>query len=206
MAATRIDYKGELAELYSPGAAAGIVDVPELAFLMVDGHGDPNTAVEYREAVEALFAVSYAAKFALKRAPEAVDFAVMPLEGLWWVPDMSTFTAGDKSDWSWTAMIMQPDLVTAEVVDAAVHKSAAKKSLPALDLLRFERFHEGLAAQVMYRGAYADEGPTIAQLHEFIADHGYRPIGKHHEIYLGDPRRSAPEKLRTVIRQPVVAR
>ena len=206
MAATRIDYKRELAELYSPGAAPGIVDVPELAFLMVDGHGDPNTAVEYRAAVEALFAVSYAAKFALKRAPEAVDFAVMPLEGLWWVPDMSTFTAGDKSDWSWTAMIMQPDLVTAEVVDAATHKSAAKKSLPALDLLRFERFHEGLAAQVMYRGAYADEGPTIAQLHEFIADNGYRPIGKHHEIYLGDPRRSAPEKLRTVIRQPVAAR
>jgi hypothetical protein len=155
MPASRIDYKRELRELYAPGAGPAIVDVPELAFLMIDGHGDPNAAVEYREAVEALFAVSYAAKFAVKRAPEAVDSAVTPLEGLWWVPDMSTFSIDDKSDWRWTAMIMQPDPVTAEIIDAATRQAAAKKTLPALELLRFERFHEDLAAQVMYRGPYA---------------------------------------------------
>jgi hypothetical protein len=128
MPATRIDYKRELLELYAPGAEPAIVDVPEPAFLMVDGHGDPNTAVEYREAVEALFAVSYATKFVVKRAPGAVDFAVMPLEGLWWVPDMSKFTMEDKPAWSWTAMIMQPDPVTAEGVEAATHKAASEVS------------------------------------------------------------------------------
>jgi hypothetical protein len=206
MHATKTDFKRELRDLYAPGHEPSLIDVPELAFLMVDGHGDPNTAADYRAAVEALYAVAYAAKFAVKHAPDGIDFGVMPLEGLWWVPDMSKFAAYDKSDWSWTAMIMQPEPVTAEIVDAARHNGAAKKSLPALELLRFERFHESLAAQVMHLGPYADEGPTIARLHTFIAERGYAPTGKHHEIYLSDPTRSAPEKLRTVIRQPVAAR
>jgi hypothetical protein len=205
MPATKIDFKRGLSELYSPGHEPSLVSVPELAFLMVDGRGDPNTAAEYRAAVEALYAVAYAAKFAVKRATDGIDFAVMPLEGLWWLDDMSTFTLADKSDWSWTAMIMQPEPVTAEVVELAVQKAAAKKSLPALELLRFERFHEGLVAQVMYRGPYAEEGPAIARLHEFIAERGYAPAGKHHEIYLSDPSRTAPEKLKTVIRQPVAS-
>jgi len=205
MTTTKIDYKRERPQLYAPRAEPTIVDVPELAFLMIDGHGDPNTAVAYREAVETLFAVSYAAKFVVRRSAGGVDFAVMPLEGLWWVPDISLFTIDDKSDWSWTAMIMQPAPVTPEVIEVARQKAAAKKPRPALELLRFERFHEGLAAQVMYRGPYADEGPTIAQLHEFITDRGYEPTGRHHEIYLGDPRRSAPQKLRTIIRQPIAS-
>lgn len=174
MPATKIDFKRELSELYSPGREPALVNIPELAFLMVDGRGDPNTAAEYRAAVEVLYAVAYAAKFAVKRAPGGVDFAVMPLEGLWWVQDMSRFTIEDKSDWNWTAMIMQPEPVTAEVVELARAKTAAKKSLPGLDLLRFERFTEGLAAQVMHYGAYVEEGPTIAGLREFIPNRATR--------------------------------
>ncbi len=203
MSATKIDFKRELSELYAPGREPLLVNVPELAFLMVDGHGDPNTVAEYRAAVEALYAVTYVAKFIVKRAEGGIDFGVMPLEGLWWVEDMSRFTLEDKSDWSWIAMIMQPAPVTAEIVELALAKAAAKKSLPALGRLRFERFNEGLAAQVMHCGRYADEGPTIARLHEFIAAQGRTPAGKHHEIYLSDPNRTAPEKLKTVIRQPV---
>jgi hypothetical protein len=206
MPATKVDFKRELSDLYAPGHEPSLVRVPELAFLMVDGDGDPNTAPEYQAAVEALYAVAYAAKFAVKRAVGGIDFGVMPLEGLWWVSDMSKFKLEDKSNWSWTAMIMQPEPVTAGIVQLARKKAAEKKSLPALESLRFERFDEGLSAQVMYRGPYADEGQTIARLHEFIAEQAHTPRGKHHEIYLSDPRRTSPEKLRTVIRQPVAPR
>jgi hypothetical protein len=203
MPATKIDLKRELKHLYAPGRAPGFVDVPELAFLMIDGHGDPNTAPEYRAAVEALFTVSYAIKFAIKRGPDELDYAVMPLEGLWWVADMSTFTVEDKSAWSWTAMIAQPDSVTQAMVDEAVAQAARKKALPAAPSLRLERFKEGRAAQVMHIGPYAAEGPTIQRLHAFIAEHGCERAGRHHEIYLSDPRRADPAKLKTVIRQPV---
>ncbi len=202
----KIDFKRELSDLYAPKSTPSLVTVPEMAFLMVDGHGDPNSAPEYREAVEALFTVSYTAKFAVKRASNGTDFGVMPLEGLWWASDMLAFTNGHKTDWDWTAMIMQPEPVTAEVIAAAREQAAAKKALPALERIRFERFREGPAAQVMYRGPYRDEGPTIAALHDFIAEQGLIRVGKHHEIYLGDPHRSAPERLRTVIRQPVADR
>lgn len=203
MPATKIDLKRELKELYAPGRDPAIVDVPELAFLMIDGHGDPNTAPEYRAAVEALYRVAYTIKFAIKRGPDELDYAVMPLEGLWWVADMSAFSVADKSAWSWTAMIAQPDRVTQAMVDDAVAQAARKKPLPAAPRLRLESFAEGLAAQVMYIGPYAEEGPTIERLHAFIAEHGHEPAGKHHEIYLGDPRRTDPAKLKTVIRQPV---
>ncbi len=203
MPATKIDFKRELRELYAPGRRPVVVDVPEMAFVMIDGHGDPNTADSYREAIEALYAVSYTVKFAVKRGPAEIDFGVMPLEGLWWSEDPTVFSTGDKSAWNWTAMIMQPEPVTAEIVEEARHQAAAKKSLPALEKLRYERFAEGSAAQVMYVGPYKDEGPTIAALHAFIAEQGGTLTGKHHEIYLGDPRRAAPEKLKTVIRQPL---
>ena len=207
MSATKkVDFKRELGDLYAPAREASLVEVPELAFVMVDGHGDPNTSVAYRDAIQALYTVAYSAKFAVKREPDGIDFGVMPLEGLWWAADMTQFATVDKSEWSWTAMIMQPEPVTAEIVEAARQKAAAKKSLPALELLRFERFREGLAAQVMHIGPYADEGPTIAGLHAFIAEQEYAPAGKHHEIYLSDPTRSASEKLRTVIRQPIATR
>jgi hypothetical protein len=197
MSATKIDFKRELRELYFPGREPRLVEVPEMAFLMIDGHGDPNTATAYREAIEALYAVAYTTKFAIKGSPGGVNFGVMPLESLWWTPD------ADKSEWDWTAMIMQPDPVTPEIVEAVREQVRAKKTLPALEHMRFERFDEGLSAQFTYVGPYADEGPAIQRLHEFIAAEGFARAGAHHEIYMSDPRRTAPEKLKTVIRQPV---
>jgi hypothetical protein len=200
---TKVDFKRVFKELYAPGKTPAMVDVPELAFLMIDGAGDPNTAQDYKDAVEALYAVSYGLKFTIKRRGEGFDYGVMPLEGLWWVDDMSTFSVDDKASWQWTAMIMQPDEVTIELFEDAVDKAVARKPLPAASKLRLERFQEGRAAQVLHTGPYRDEGPTIERLHAFIADQGHVPAGKHHEIYLSDVRRTAPERLKTVIRQPV---
>jgi hypothetical protein len=205
MTATKVDFKVEHKEFYRAKREPALVDVPELGFLMVDGHGDPNTATEYTQAVEALYTVSYSLKFAIKRARDGFDYGVMPLEGLWWVRDMSKFTSSKKSDWDWTAMIMQPDQVTQDLLEDALANATAKKSLPAATKLRLERFREGPAAQVMHIGPYDAEGPTIKRLHELIAESGRTRRGKHHEIYLSDPRRCAPEKLRTIIRQPVDA-
>ena len=200
----KTDLKKELKAFY--GAKAGkcaLVDVPGLNFLMVDGQGNPNTADSYRAAIEALFSVSYTAKFMIKKGPGAVDYAVMPLESLWWTDDMAQFSADNKDIWKWTAMIVQPEWVTADIVEAASQAAAKKKELPALADMRFERFEEGRAAQVLHVGPYAEEAPTIELLHRFIADEGLERAGKHHEIYLSDPRRTAPEKLKTIIRQPV---
>jgi len=203
VAGTKVDFKRELRELYSARRDATFVEVPELQFAMVDGHGDPNDAPEYAEAVQALFSVSYTARFALKRAPDGLDYGVMPLEGLWWAKDMSAFTAGDKSSWDWTMMIMQPAQVTRAVFEDARVAASRKKSLPAIDRLRLQPFNEGRSAQLLHVGPYAAEGPTIQRLHTFIADHGCELGGQHHEVYLNDPSRTAPEKLRTIIRQPV---
>lgn len=201
---TKLDLKRELRELYTATRQPEVIEVPKLAFLMIDGHGDPNTAPEYAEAVQALYTVAYTAKFATKNGPDGVDFTVMPLEGLWWTPDMSTFSTADKSAWDWTMMIAQPDHVTLEVAEQARAAAAAKKGFAAIDRVRYEHFTEGPAAQVLYFGPYANEGPTIQTLHEFIAEQGHSLAGKHHEIYLSDPRRSAPEKLKTIIRQPIL--
>jgi hypothetical protein len=203
MTVTKVDFKRELSRLYRPGRDPALVDVPELAFLMVDGHGDPNATVAYHEAIEALYAISFTLKFAIKKAPGGVDYAVMPLEGLWWSEDPADFLTGAKSNWRWTAMIMQADEVSAEMVADAIDTARRKRTLPAAGRLRLARFHEGMAAQLMHIGPYAEEAPNIERLHAFISAEGYVLRGKHHEIYLGDPRRSAPEKLRTVIRQPV---
>lgn len=202
MTSTKVDYRRELRELYQPGRRPELVDVPELSFLMIDGHGDPNTSHDYELAIQALYAVSYGAKFALKRS-DGFDYAVPPLEGLWWSADTQDFVAARKSAWDWTMMIMQPPRVTAETIERARAGAERKVDPATLAKLRLERFAEGLSAQVMYLGPYSQEGPAIAQLHAFIAEQGYRAAGKHHEIYIGDPRRSAPEKLKTVIRQPV---
>ncbi|MGZ8689016.1 MAG: GyrI-like domain-containing protein [Aeromicrobium sp.] len=204
--AAKVDFKRELRVLYSAGPEPVLVEVPELAYLVFDGHGDPNTSAEYAAAVQALYQVAYTAKFAIKRAEGGIDYGVMPLEGLWWVPDMSTFTTADKSAWDWTMMIMQPDQVTPDLLEQARVKAAAKNPLEAISRVRLERFGEGTAAQVMHTGPYATEGPTIQRLHAFIDEQGYERTGKHHEIYLSDPRRAAPEKLKTIVRQPVTAR
>lgn len=198
----KLDLKKDLQHLYRATADPALVEVPAITYLMIDGHGDPNTAPEYAEAVQALYSVAYTAKFALKKSG-GPDVAVMPLQGLWWVPDMATFSATDKATWDWTAMIAQPDVVTPELVDAARSAAAAKCPAAALARLRLDTLVEGRAAQVLHVGPYATEGPTIERLHAFIADQGLQLRGKHHEIYLGDPRRTAPERLKTIIRQPV---
>ena len=202
----KIDLKRELREFYAPGREPVIVDVPELAYVMIDGRGDPNTAPEFSQAIEALYTIAYTAKFALKRAAQGPDFTVMPPEGLFWTAGSPELAHGTKSDWNWTLMIMQPDRVTPEVFREAQATALEKKPLEALRRVRLERLAEGRVAQVMHIGPYAAEGPTIERLHAFIAEQGYELAGKHHEIYLSDPRRAAPEKLKTVIRQPVAAR
>ena len=199
----KVDLKKALKSFYNPSAKqCAIVDVPAMNFLMLDGAGDPNTAPAFQAAVETLYAVSYTLKFMLKKQGVA-DYAVMPLEGLWWTPNMAEFTIADKSNWLWTIMIAQPPFITAEQVAAAKAEAARKKELSRIGQLRFEPYQEGLAAQIMHLGPFAAEGPTIAKLHAFIADQGYALTGKHHEIYLSDFRRTAPEKLKTVIRQPM---
>lgn len=211
MATTRtphIDLKRELKELYSGSSTPVLVDVPRLTFLSVDGAGDPNTAPAYREAVEALYAAAYWLKYALKRAPDGLDFTVMPLEGLWWADDAAAFSAARKEEWQWTAMIAQPDAVTTDMLAAAKADLGRMKDLPALDCLRLEKFAEGRAAQILHIGPYSEEGPTIARLHAFIRERGYTFDGRrqrHHEIYLSDMRRTAPSRLKTIIRQPFVA-
>ena len=196
------DFKKELKHLYGPSKKEfSVVDVPPMNFLMIDGHGDPNDNPDFQEGMDALYGMAYTIKFALK--PQGIEYVVPPSEGLWWMEDMSEFSLETKDRWQWTLMIMQPDEVTQEIVAAAQGELARKKDPPALSRLRYERYHEGLSVQIMYLGAYADEGPTIARMHEFIRENGYDFNGKHHEIYLGDPRRTAPEKLKTVIRQPV---
>lgn len=199
----KLDLKRDMKQLYNPSPKTiSVVQVPAMNFLMIDGKGDPNVAKEYVDALQALYAVAYTLKFNVKKE-KAIDFPVMPLEGLWWVDDIKSFSSTPKSEWLWTMMIMQPAPVTAAMVRQVAKEVVKKKELAALDKIRFEKFNEGLAAQILYFGPYSDEGPTITSLHAFIRDSGHSLSGKHHEIYLGDPRKSAPSKLRTVIRQPM---
>jgi len=199
----KIDLKKELKHLYFPSAKeVTVVDVPPMNFLMLDGRGDPNTAPEFKAAIEVLYSVSYALKVMVKKRTPERDYVVMPLEGLWWFEGKPRSILR-KGEMSWTAMIVQPEFITGDMVAQALEEVTRKKDLPALPKLRFERFHEGLAAQILHIGPYSAEGPTIERLHSFIEEHGYEMRGKHHEIYLSDPRRVAPEKLKTVIRQPI---
>lgn len=199
----KIDLKKDLKHLYQPSAKEVVqVEVPAFNYLLVDGEGDPNTSQEYSEAVEALFSVSYAVKFMVKKFPHPTDYAVMPLEGLWWADDMSKFSTEDKSNWKWTMMIMQPHFVPRETIESAIADLQKKKNLPALSKVRFESFLEGRCAQVLHIGPFSEEGPTIERLHRFI-DSKTRRTGKHHEIYLSDIRRADPARWKTIIRQPM---
>lgn len=200
----KIDQRKALKHLYQPRAGEVVeVDVPPMNFLMIDGCGDPNTSTDYAGAVEALFSVSYTLKFMLRKGAPAVDYAVMPLEGLWWADDMSTFGTADKSNWKWTAMIMQPGFVTQALVRDALPEWQRKKNLDALSRLRFESFVEGRCAQTLHVGPFSAEGPTIERVHAFIAAAGCKRVGRHHEIYLSDIRRAEPAKWKTVVRQPM---
>ena len=202
-----MDLRKQFKHLYQPSAKKfSVVDVPPLQFLMIDGAGNPNTSQDYRDALEALYGLSYTLKFGVKLGKygkKKVDYPVMALEGLWWADDVRAFSSARKDEWKWTAMIMQPDIITPELVELARADLIEKKNPVAAPKIRLEAYHEGLSAQIMYFGPYADEGPTIQRLHDFIHDSGHQLRGKHHEIYLGDPRRTGPEKLKTVIRQPM---
>jgi hypothetical protein len=198
----KIDLKKELKRLYRASAKEPVaVDVPAFCYLMIDGEGPPDSA-QYSQAVEALFAVSYATKFAIKKGPDPIDYAVMPLEGLWWADDMSAFTTDDKSAWKWTMMIMQPEFVPGDVITAAIDTVRTKNKLAAVDQLRLEKFEEGRCAQLLHVGPFSEEGPSVERLHAFIDAQATR-TGKHHEIYLSDIRRAAPSKWKTIIRQPM---
>jgi hypothetical protein len=181
-----------------------IVDVPDLQYLMIDGHGDPNTAPAYPEVLAALYPVAYKLKFASKRELGR-DYVVPPLEALWWATDMAAFTARrDKSQWDWTVMIMAPDWITGAMVEAARATVAATAPSSTLDALRLDTLHEGRCVQTLHVGPYDAEAEVLAELHHgFIPTAGLRMTGKHHEIYLSDVRRVEPAKLRTILRQPV---
>ncbi len=198
----KIDFKKEFKQLYNPSAKeVSVVDVPDFNYLMIDGQGDPATSHDYMATFEVLFSVSYTLKFMVKKT-KAIDYGVMPLEGLWWADDMTTFAA-DRTKWKWTSMIMQPKYVTAQDVKTAIEEVGKKKNVEALPKVRFECLHEGKAAQLMHIGPYSTEGPNIARIHKQIIDSGYSLSGKHHEIYISNPQKAAPEKLKTVLRQPM---
>lgn len=200
----KLDWKKELKHLYQASAREVVqVEVPAMNYLMVDGQGDPNTSQEYAEAVAALFATAYSLKFMVKKGALAIDYGVMPLEGLWWAKDMSKFSTGDKSNWLWTAMIAQPPFITREMVDTAIAAVAKKKNPAAISRLHFEAYTEGSSAQIMHIGPFSEEGPAIEKLHHFIEAGGHKRHGKHHEIYLSDISKADPAKWKTLIRQPM---
>lgn len=213
----KIDLKKSVDAYRASAGRFSIVDVPELQYLMIDGHGDPNTSPAYAAALEALYPVAYALKFASKRELGR-DYVVMPLEGLWWADDPAAFTtARDKSRWDWTMMILTPDWIDAAMFDAAVERVAANRAgteraaaerRPArLGELRLQSLREGRCVQTLHIGSFDDEAEVLARMHEeFIPANGLRMTGRHHEIYLSDARRVAPERRRTVLRQPVADR
>jgi hypothetical protein len=197
----KVDFKKELKELYNPSAKeVSFVDVPDMNFLMVDGQGAPASQA-YMDAVQTLYPLAYTLKFMIKKA-KGVDYGVLPLEGLWWMDDMTQFSVDRKDEWKWTAMIMQPKYVAEADVKAALEQVKTKK-LPSLDKVRFECFHEGKAAQIMHIGPYSAEAANIQKIHASIKASGHQLSGKHHEIYLNDPSKTAQEKLKTVLRQPM---
>ncbi|MBE3001969.1 GyrI-like domain-containing protein [Nocardiopsis sp. HNM0947] len=204
VAADKVDFKKTLDAYRAERDTFRILDVPATRYLMIDGHGDPNTSPAYAEALQALYPVAYKLKFASKRELGR-DYVVPPLEGLWWAEDMDSFTtARDKSRWSWTMMIMVPDWIEPPMVDAAIEQAGAKDRPARLDEVRLDHLAEGRCVQTLHVGSFDDEAGVLARMHhEFIPDQGLRMVGTHHEVYFSDPRKVAPEKLRTLLRQPL---
>jgi len=200
----KLDLKKRWKDLYQPPTGKLVkVDAPPLAYLMVDGEGDPNSTPAFQDAIEALYSLAYTLKFSLKKRPRPVDYGVMPLEALWWANEAPLFYETDKSNWKWTAMILQPDFITRAQVDSAIKQVRQKKNPAALDRVRFDTLAEGPSVQVLYVGPFSEEKPTIERMHEFIRTAGKQLYGRHHEIYLSDPRRTASDKLKTILRQPM---
>lgn len=200
----KTDFKKEIPAYAARRGEFSLVEVPALQHLAIDGHGDPNTSAAYGEALASLFPLAYQLKF-LSRSALGRDYVVMPLEALWWSEDLASFTsARDKSRWDWTLLSMVPGWITSEHLDAARAATAGKGRAPARDRVRLERSEEGLSVQTLHVGAYDDEGPVLAVMHDdVISSRGLRMRGKHHEIYLSDPRRTPAHRLSTILRQPV---
>lgn len=204
-----IDLRGQYKHLYKPSAkAVQVVDVPELNFLMIDGEIEPGqapgTSAGFEQNVQALYGAAYTLKFTSKLSKtNPIDYPVMALEGLWWV-NTGDFDITQKDNWSYTLMILQPDHISAGLLQDAIAQVRKKRGdNPALDRLRLERFCEGLCLQIMHIGPYAEEMATIQRIQAFAAENGYRRRGRHHEIYMGDPRRGDPAKMQTVLREAV---
>lgn len=202
----KIDFKKTLDMYQAPRGEFRIIDIPTRKYLMIDGHGDPNTSAEFAEAIEALYPVAYKLKFASKQ-DLGRDYVVPPLEGLWWAANMETFTsARDKSQWDWTLMLMVPEWIGTSAVADAVEKVRAKKTPARLHDVRLESLSEGLCVQTLHVGSFDEETAVLERLHtEFIPAQGMSMTGKHHEIYFSDFRKVPPEKQRTILRQPVAA-
>jgi len=197
-----IDLKKALKPLYTASASKPVlIDVPPMNCLMVDGTGDPNSTT-FQEAVGTLYSVAYTMKFSFKKE-KAIDYPVMALEGVWSADDIADFLSEKRENWKWTLFMVLPDVVTKKDAVAAITSVKKKAKFPRFPEVRFEKFAEGKAAQILHVGPYSTEYETVQRLHRFIEEHGLRLRGRHHEIYLGDPRRSAPEKLKTIIRHPV---
>ena len=208
----KLDYKKQFKELYQPPAKPVVIEVPEMIFISVSGNGDPNTCSEYKDALEILYGLSYAIKMSKMNGTQPdgyFEYVVPPLEGLWYADGVSFdgVNVTDKNEFRWISMIRQPGFVTDEVFDAA--KTALQKKKPQLDVSKAKlmKYDEGLCVQIMHKGAYDDEPASIMQMKQFVAENGYAEDfsdGRyHHEIYLSDPRKTAPEKLKTVIRHPI---
>ncbi len=203
---TKTDFKKILDSYQAKSGQFRILEVPPMQYVMIDGHGDPNSSQEFADAIEALYPVAYKLKFASKQ-DLGRDYVVTPLEGLWWSKDMASFSAArDKSRWDWTIMLMVPDWITREMFDTAVAKVAAKNPPISLDRVRLETLEEGRCVQTLHLGSFDDETETLDRMHhEFIPGSGLTMTGKHHEIYFSDFRKTDPSKLRTILRQPVTA-
>ncbi|MCY3412185.1 MAG: GyrI-like domain-containing protein [Candidatus Heimdallarchaeota archaeon] len=200
----KLDYKKSYPEFYKPKNSPHIINIPAMRFFMIDGKGDPNTSQLYQNAVETLYAVSYTLKMKIiKKENAEQDYVVPPLEGLWFMDDMSKWSMDNRDDWQWTMMIRIPDFTTEQQIGRAIELTREHKNPQLLDKLYVQKYDEGTVVQQMYIGAYADEGPTISKMHDYAKSGGYQLLGKHHEIYLSDPRKVAAEKLKTIIRQPI---
>jgi hypothetical protein len=199
----KVDLKREIASYRARRGRFDLVEVPPLTYLAVDGHGDPNGPA-FAAATEALYPMAYALKFASRDALGR-DYVVPPLEGLWSAEDWRSFTtARDKAAWDWTLLVLVPDWVPADLVEPARDRAARRRAPERLDDVRLETLHEGRCVQTLHVGSFDDEGPVLARMHdEVVPEQGLRMRGRHHEIYLSDPRRTAPERLRTILRQPV---
>lgn len=197
-----VDFKKTYKSFYTPPKKPIIVEVPEFNYLKIDGQGDPNVSPLFQEAIGLLYPLSYALRFAIKKE-RGLAYTVMPLEGLWWADDMGSFTGKNKDQWKWTLMIMQPDFITKQMVAEARAEVIHKKKLEKVHEVRFEPYQAGTCVTMLHIGSYDDETENIAWMHRFAQEQGYLLDGLHQEIYLSDFRKVAPEKLKTVLRQPI---